>query len=804
MVIWEGLRNRCRGSEVVVLPDVQEKASADAVQHQHKVLGIHLELAQYPILGRRIRERMRQELISKGIITAEALEAEVKEKAILSQQREGMLGPFPEEPVGVWNERLAMVRDQLTDFYFAYNLPHDRLEEIVRSVLAARGLSPGDDPVLSFNPELAPWDLLFAKGEEFESLPPKKKAQVQHHLQEIIVVLIKGMISDQLAFVGVAKELFTIQDLKEIRRRRIGRGKIGGKAAGMLLARKILQLPHEEGMMDVREHIRIPDSYFVGADVFYDFLSANNLNHYMNQKYKPCDEIESEYPQVRAAYMGGRFPDTVVASIRHMLGEVGDVPVIARSSSLLEDNFGKAFAGKYDSIFCPNQGTMEENLEALLNAIKRVYASLLNPAALLYRQHMGLVDYDERMAVLIQKVQGTRYGRYFFPVVAGVGYSRNPFRWNAKIRREDGFLRLVCGLGTRAVERVANDYPRIIALSHPQLRPEFGAKKIRKYSQHFIDLVDLEDATFKTLPIRRVLADDYPALRYLVSVDKGGYLTPLISRMDADDPDSLVLTFEQLIRDKRFIALMKTILAKLERHYKWSVDIEFAVSIWPQRPQADYTVHLLQCRPLVSHEWGGVDIPEGIPEEDVVLRACKLVPQGIVSGVRYVAFIDPVSYHQAPDHVTKLELARVVGRLNKRLEGERFILIGPGRWGSSNLDLGVKVTYADIYNARVLVEVPLTREGCTAEASYGTHFFQDLVEAGIYPLPVTPGEDGAMLNHRFLTELPNVLADLLPADATYAQYVRVIDVPAVSEGRYLEIVMNGEQEQAVGYLKRAG
>jgi hypothetical protein len=172
--------------------------------------------------------------------------------------------------------------------------------------------------------------------------------------------------------------------------------------------------------------------------------------------------------------------------------------------------------------------------------------------------------------------------------------------------------------------------------------------------------------------------------------------------------------------------------------------------------------------------------------------------------VRYVAFIDPVRYHQAPDHVTKLELARVVGRLNKRLEGEQFILIGPGRWGSSNLDLGVKVTYADIYNARVLVEIPLTHGGSTAEASYGTHFFQDLVEAGIYPLPVTPGEEGAMLNLRFLTESPNVLADLLPADATYGQYVRVIDVPAVSEGRHLEIAMNGEQERAVGYLKRAG
>jgi hypothetical protein len=783
--------------------NARSRSSAD-VQHQHKVLGIYLELAQYPILARKIRERMRQELFDRGVIAAEAFEAEIKEKAVLSQQREGMLDPFAEEPALVWNERLALVRDQLTDFYFAYNLPHDRLEEIIHSVLVGRGLPQRHDLVLSFNPELAPWDLLFAKGEEFESLPPEKRDRVRHHLQEIIVVLIKGMISDQLALVGVAKELFTIQDLKDIWQRRIGRGKIGGKAAGMLLAWKILQLAHEKDEMDVREYVRIPESYYIGADVFYDFLSANGLNRYMNQKYKPCEEMETDYPQIRAAYLDGRFPDEIVYSLRQLLEGVGNAPLIVRSSSLLEDNFGTAFAGKYDSLFCPNQGTLEDNLAALLNAVKRVYASVLNPAALLYRQHMGLIDYDERMAVLIQKVQGTYYHRYFFPTIAGVGYSRNPFRWNPKIRREDGFLRLVWGLGTRAVDRVANDYPRIVALSHPQLRPEVGASKIRKYSQHFIDLVDLKDDSFKTLPIQEVMADDYPALRYLVSVDKGGYLAPVISRLDADNANDLVLTFDQLTQDKQFVTLMKTILAKLERHYKWPVDIEFAVDIQPKYPRAEYMVRLLQCRPLVSQEWmENVEIPEGIPEQDVIMRACKLVPQGIVSGVRYIVYIDPVIYSQSPDYVTKLELARVVGRLNKRLEGERFVLMGPGRWGSSNLDLGVKVTYADIYNTRMLVEIPLLREGISAEASYGTHFFQDLVETGIFPLPIVPGEDGAMLNVRFLTESPNMLDELLPSDAAYARYVRVIDVPAATKGRYLEIVMDGEHERAVGYLKPA-
>jgi hypothetical protein len=780
--------------------DEQNRLSVGDVQYEHKVLGIYLELAQYPILARRIRERMRQELFSKGIIAVETFEVEAKEKAVLSQRREGLLDPFAEEPAPAWGERLALVRDQLTDFYFAYNVPHDRLEEIIHSVLAGRATRQEHGLGLTFNPELAPWDLLFAQGEEFERLPPVERSRVQHHLREIIVVLIKSMISDRLDFVGVAREFFTIQDLKYIRQRRIGRGKIGGKAAGMLLAWKLLQLAAEEGEMDVREHVQIPDSYFIGADVFYDFYAINGLNHYMNQKYKPYAEIEADYPDVREAYVRGHFPDDIVYSLRALLDEVGDAPLIVRSSSLLEDNFGTAFAGKYDSFFCPNQGTPDDNLVALLDAIKRVYASILNPDALLYRQRMGLVDYDERMAVLIQKVQGFRYRHYFFPTIAGVGYSHNPFRWNPRIRREDGFLRLVCGLGTRAVERVANDYPRMIALSHPQLRPEADVRLIRKYSQHFIDLIDLEDNSLKTLPISETFADDYPALRILASMDKGGYLAPLISRLDVDSGDDLVLTFEQLTHDRQFITLMKAILKKLERCYNCPVDIEFTVEIQPSYPQAGYTVHLLQCRPHVSPEWMKVEIPEDIPEQDLILRACKLVPQGVVSGVRYIVYVDPVGYSQVGDYVTRLELARVVGRLNKRLEGERFILMGPGRWGTSNLDLGVKVTYADIYNTKVLVEIPLVREGSTAEASYGTHFFQDLVEAGIFPLPVTPGKDGAMINYKFLAESPNALAELLPDDVAYSQYVRVIDVPAVAGGCYLEIIMNGEEEQAVGYL----
>lgn len=194
--------------------------------------------------------------------------------------------------------------------------------------------------------------------------------------------------------------------------------------------------------------MEIPDSYFLGSEVIYDFRLMNNLDSYMKQKYGPLEEIRREHPKIEAEHLAGRFPEGIVDNLRYVLQQFGSDPIIVRSSSLLEDNFGFSFAGKYSSYFCPNQGTPKENLRDLLDAIRRVYASTINPDAILYRQHHGLIDYDERMAVLLQRVRGKRYGLYFMPSIAGVA-RRNPFRWHPKIRREDGFLRIVWGVGTR-------------------------------------------------------------------------------------------------------------------------------------------------------------------------------------------------------------------------------------------------------------------------------------------------------------------------------------------------------------------
>jgi hypothetical protein len=521
----------------------------------------------------------------------------------------------------------------------------------------------------------------------------------------------------------------------------------------------------------------------------------------INQKYRPLDEIRAEYPGVVQAHLEGQFPEEIVERLQHVLTLLGDRPLIVRSSSLLEDNFGFSFAGKYQSFFCPNQGTPEENLADLLDAIREVYASSLNPDAILYRQHQGLIDYDERMGVLIQEVKGERHGRYYFPTLAGVAFSQNPFRWHEKIRREDGFLRLVLGVGTRAVDRVDQDYPRMIALSHPQLRPETDAKSIRRYSQEYIDIIDLEENCFKTLPIKEVVGVDFPNLRLIASIDKRDYLQDILSTAMLQPSDRLVLTFDKLTKEEKFVKLMRTALKRLEYVYERPVDVEFTVEIIPNYPYPDYKLHMLQCRPLSTREDAGlVVIPQDIPEESILFTSSKLVPDGKATGIRYIIFVDPGKYYRIADRTIKLELGRVIGRLNKRLEKESFILIGPGRWGSANLDLGVRVTYADIFNTKVLVEMAVSQDGHVPELSYGTHFFQDLVESGIHSLPLHLGEGDGRFQWQFFQETPNVLADLSPMDSPLREYINVIDVAALPGNVRLNVLMNGAKEDAIGYL----
>ena len=750
-----------------------------------KVLTLLLELYEYPILAPQIRERMRHQIFNRGVITQEAFEAEVHDKAVQSQRREGLRDPKNQESPDVWMNRLRITRDNLTDFYFAYNLPHELFEDIVRQSLAQRGDSR--EVLLTFHPELAPWDMLFAQGEAYELLPAEELARVEHHLQEIKVVLIKAMVSDHLEYVGIAKEWFSIEDLKSIRRLRIGRGKIGGKAAGIELARRILQQSAEASLLD---RLHFPRSSFLAADVFYRFNQFNGFLEFSNQKYKSEEEIRAEYPEIRKRYETGRFPEEFIQPIREILAELGSTPLIVRSSSLLEDSFGFSFAGKYESIFCGNQGSPKENLRALLQAIADVYSGVYNPDVLLYRKSNGLLDFDERMAVLIQEVPGRESNGFVLPDAAGVAFSQNQYRWSPIIDRKAGFVRLVWGLGTRAVDQAENDYPRLVALSHPELRPDREPDRIRRYSQHFVDLIDLESNGMRTLPVAEVLNGRTPRLRWIGQRYKDDVLQDFVTSPLSLGARETVLTFNAMLRRTSFAPDMSRILQILENAYDRPVDVEFLAMLEqdPLKPE----LYVLQCRPQSQMALQSVELPTNVPKDRLLFLSRRLVPDGRVEGIRFIVYVSPYVSLGDPDRAA---LARLIGRINARLAEETFILMGPGRWGSRSPGLGIPVGYGDIYHARALVEV--VPDDQAPEPSYGTHFFQDLVEAEIYPVAVALDDGEDEFNRQFFDRAENSLRDLLPDEARWEELVRIIELP---KEQAAELVMNGEIGKAIAYL----
>ncbi len=764
-----------------------------------KLLNLVLTLAQYPILSSRIREHMRDELYARGITDPRTLEAQVRTEAIQTQKMEGIRNPYGQETTDLWETRKSILRDHLTDLLFNRHVPFEVLDKIIKATLQERGVTT-PDVRLAINPELAPLDLVFEQALMIEKMPENEREKFIARLEESKVVLIRTLISDQLRYINIAKEWLSITDLSEIRRRKIGAGRIGGKSAGMILAQHILKNSSDLGAVPC---LSTPESFYIGSDEFYTFMSINNLFKWNDQKYKTEAEMREDYPKIEEEFRHGTFPPDILDQLQTMLIKIGKKALIVRSSSLLEDNFGTAFAGKYESIFCPNQGTLEQNLTDLTQAIAQVYASVLNPNPLLYRRSKGIIDYDERMALLIQLVEGEKFGDYLMPHAAGVAFSRNTFRWAPQIRTEDGFVRLVWGLGTRAVDRVGNDYPRLIALSHPRLRPSNDAQSIRRYSQQYVDLIDLKHNRFTTLPVLDVLRSDYQPLRYIAQTDEDGYFETIRSTI-IGDPKKLVLTFDVLLQRTPFAEWMKSILKALEQAYRNPVDVEFTLRVDEDakgRPHLCITI--LQCRPQGHLLQTEVERPpSGLDKDLVVFSSEFMVPQGKVEGVDWAIYVQPDAYFSLATNAERSTLARLVGRLNEALRDETFICVGPGRWGSSNSDLGVPIGYGDIYHAKALIEVAGEECGLPPEPSLGTHFFQDLLESQIYPLALQVDDPRTILNTDFFEKTPNHLLEWVPEAKPYENCLRLVKVEDARPGYTLRILMNEEAGKALGFLAK--
>jgi pyruvate, water dikinase len=613
------------------------------------------------------------------------------------------------------------------------------------------------------------------------------------------VAFIRRVLNDDPHFIKVAKNYIELDDFSEFMHHIIfpqgSHGKLGGKSSGLFLAAQILKNSSRNDALFL--NVKTPKTWYLTSDTVFYFMSYNNLEDIVEQKYKAVSQVRQEYPFIVSVFKNARLPPEIIKSLSLALDDFGDVPLIVRSSSLLEDKTGAAFAGKYNSLFIANQGSKEVRLLALIDAITEVYASMYGPDPIEYRCEHDLIDDHEEMGILIQEVVGKRIGHYYLPAFAGVAFSQNEFRWSSRIRREDGLARLVAGLGTRAVDRLSDDYPILIAPGQPGLRVNVTLEEVIRYAPRKIDLINLESRKFETVEIRTLLkqyGDEYPLINQLVSVLSQDHIQQPSALGIDFEKDELLVTFDGLIGCTDFVKQIQEILGTLQETLGYPVDVEFA------HDGSDF--YLLQCR-AQSHSQDCIPtvIPSDIPPENILFTARRFVSNGSVGDIGYIVYVDPHSYGELESYHDLAAVGQAVGRLNQILPRRRFILMGPGRWGSrGDIKMGVNVTYSDINNSVMLIEIARRKNGFIPDPSFGTHFFQDLVEASIRYLPLYPDDPGVIFNEDFLKTQENQLASLLPDFARLSEVLKVIDVASVSGGRLLQIYMNAEADEAVAVL----
>jgi hypothetical protein len=669
-------------------------------------------------------------------------------------------GNFHIHPLKVWKRRSPTM-------FLPHRKEGERFIPLANSYEATELLSTiARSRTGSTHRQLDHWHRLFLQAEALAAAPSaEEEAEMVNHI-------CRHMIGREERILSLARRYLSLRDLLNVKSRLIGTGFIGGKAVGMLLAHNILL---RDPFYHWQEHLETHDSFFVGSNVYYSYIVHNGWWKPFMQQKTP-EGYFSAAAELREQMLHGAFPEPIREGFHKMLEYYGQYPIIVRSSSLLEDGFGNAFAGKYDSFFRVNQGSPEERLEQFEEAVRRIFASTMSEEALAYRLQRGLDQQDEQMALLIQRVSGAYHKHRYFPDLAGVGVSYNTFVWDRGMDPKAGMLRLVLGLGTRAVDRVEGDYPCIVALDAPLKKPYKEFDDTRKFSQRDVDLLNIDDNTLQTVSLLDLTRDvaDIPWHRYAVKDQE----TTRLLRSRGGKGDVWLLTFDSLLSDGSFTALMQKMLKTIEEAYQYPVDVEFTVNF---TAEGTAKIDVVQCRPLQTKGQDvQVEIPASVPDEATFFRSQGNFMGGTISQpIKWFIWIEAAEYLRLP-LAQKYEVARLVGRLNKRIADRtenHAMLLGPGRWGTSTPMLGVPTTFAEINNFTALAEVAFTSGDLMPELSFGSHFFQDLVETDIFYVALFPESRNCFLNKEWMLSRRNALEGLLPASSRYKNVVKVYRAP---------------------------
>ena len=749
-----------------------------------------------PELFIRISRKMLNYLCRHGIVEAETiLQTLSSDKPLDSQgSTAGMNIPTKRKPIADIFELSKQI------FEIANNYMSDR--EIIRNVEKWMHQDKASFLIKVLSDPARTLDDVSDALRRFKQMNSKEEIELPESiLRSVRVQLIRKVMSGQLGFIKISKEYLYLDDFIDLFPLMIfpndSHGRLGGKASGLIVATQVIKKQGKQSKY--LQEVKVPKTFYITSDGLHTFLRYNDLDDSLEQKYKEISQVRQEYPQLIEIFKNAQFPPEIVQKLSVAMDELGDSPIIVRSSSLLEDQLGSAFSGKYESFFLANQGSKPERLEALLDAIAEVYASTFSPDPIEYRAERDLLDSREEMGVLIQEVVGTKVGPYFMPSYAGVAFSNNEFRWSPRIKREDGLIRMVPGLGTRAVDRLSDDYPILVAPGQPGLRVNVTEEEIIKYSPHKMDVINCEKNCFETIEFQDLIkeyGDIFPAVTQLVSVLEDGRLKPA-SLVDTDFSSSKVIaTFDGLIKNSPLVKQVREILQLLQKEFHVPVDIEFA-------SDGKY-FYLLQCRPQsYSKTSKPAPIPKDIPREAIVFSANRYISNGHVPDITHIVYVDPQKYTEIESIENLLAVGRVISKLNMSLPKRQFILMGPGRWGSrGDIKLGVNVTYSDISNTAALIEIARKKGNYIPDLSFGTHFFQDLVESEIRYLPLYPDDEGIIFNENFLCKSKNILSEILPEYACLEDTIRVIDIPKITQGKVLKIFMNADLDEAVGILSK--
>ena len=577
----------------------------------------------------------------------------------------------------------------------------------------------------------------------------------------------------------MVKSNFTPEDYFAVRDHMIGTGLIGGKACGMLLARSIIRNREP----DIAENLEPHDSFYVGSDLYYTYIVDNGLWD-LRIRQRTDEGYFTLADRFAESIMEGEFSSQMRDQFLHIIEYYGQDPYIIRSSSILEDGFGNAFAGKYESVFCVNRGTLEERLAEFEKAIKTVYASSMSLSALDYRKRRGLDKRDEQMALLIQRVSGSYYGSYYMPCAAGVGYSYSPYRIMKDSDPTAGMLRLVMGLGTSAVDRTEGSYPRIVNLDKPERSSYSSSADKHRFSQGKAEVINMASHALEKLPYEQ-LESSVP--RYLENVLlEHDYEAESRLREMGRPRQVKFISCKGLVSNTKLMDQMRRLLRCIQDEYEYPVDTEFTINI---SDNGEYSVDLLQCRPLqVLKTSSGTVIPKDIPEESILLES-KGSSMGMckTNSLDLVVYVDPVNYYNMP-YKDKPAVARLIGKLNwhYRDQGKHMMLIVPGRIGTTSPELGVPTSFADISAFEIICETEEIKAGYNPELSYGSHIFQDLVEAQILYTAVFNDTKTIRFNPGVLKNCPDLIASFGDIESL-TDIVHVYDVSNAGSNVYNDI-----------------